>query len=131
MRTRPPSITVVAWFLIVMGVISLAITSLMLNNPQVLELMRKNLLPIPVQYAMTYTGLAVILVSGVAMLKGHNWGRMLYVIWTSIGFVIGVAASPAKASMIPGLAVFLVIVYFLFRPSANAYFSPAEPGGNP
>jgi len=85
--------------------------------------MAKNLLPIPVQFAMLYGGLFITIVAGIAMLKGMNWGRFLYVIWSVVGFLIGFTTSPMKAAMIPGLVVFGIFTFFLFRPKANEYFS--------
>jgi len=133
MRTRPTSITVIAWILILFGGISLVTTTLMINNgmidevmidnPAARELLSKSLIPIPVQYAVTYVGLLVMLVSGVAMLKGQNWGRWLYVVGTAAGFLIGIITSPLKEAMIPGFVVFVVVTFFLFRPKANKYYS--------
>jgi hypothetical protein len=98
----------------------------MINNPVVQDLMAKNPIPVPVQYAMSYIGLLVTIGSGIAMLKGANWARYLYVIWNLVGFVIGIATSPMKAAMIPSFVVFLVIAFFLFRPKATAFFVPHE-----
>ena len=134
MRTRPTSITVVAWILILMGGISLVTTTLMIDkidkvmidNPAARELISKSPIPVPVQYAMTYVGLLIMLVSGIAILKGQNWGRWLYVVGTAVGFLIGIIASPLKEAMISGFVVFVVVTFFLFRPKANAYFSDTE-----
>jgi hypothetical protein len=70
---------------------------------------------------MIYVGLLVTMISGLAMLKGQNWARLLYVIWGAVGGLIGVATSPMKTAMIPGFVIYLVFV-FLFRPNANQYF---------
>jgi hypothetical protein len=136
MRTRPASITVIAWILILLGGISLVTTTLVINsaiidkvmidNPAARELMSKSPIPVPVQYAMAYVGLLIMIVSGVAMLKGQNWGRWLYVVGTAVGFLIGIATSPLKEAMIPGFVVFVVVTFFLFRPNANKYFSDTE-----
>jgi hypothetical protein len=130
MRTRPTSITVIAWILILMGGISLVTTTLMIDtvttNPAVRELLSKSPIPVPVQYAMTYVALLVTLASGVAVLKGQNWGRWLYVVGTALGFLIGIMTSPLKSAMIPGFVVFVVVAFFLFRPKANKYFSDQE-----
>ena len=123
MKKRPTSITVIAWILIVMCGISLITSTISLNNPMAKELMSRSPISIPIQYAMMYVGLLIILISGIAMLKGQNWARLLYVIWSIIGFVIGIATSPMKAAMIPGFVVFLIIAFFLFRPKANEYFA--------
>ena len=134
MRTRPTSITVIAWILILMGGISLVtmtlmidkIDKVMIDNPAARELISKSAISVPVQYAMTYVGLLIMLVSGVAMLKGQNWGRWLYVVGTAVGFLIGIITSPLKEAMIPGFVVFVVVTFFLFRPKANEYFSDTE-----
>lgn len=125
MEKRPTAISVIAWILIVTGGISLITCSASLNNPMVKEIMAKSLIPIPIQYAMMYVGLFVSIASGIGMLKKHNWARFLYVIWGSMGFLISLFTSPMKTALIPGLLFFAVIVFFLFRPNANKYFSTA------
>lgn len=126
MKNRPTSISVIAWFLIVMGGISLITTTVMINNPMMNDVMSKSSIPIPIQHAMSYLGLLIMIVSGIAMLKGCNWARFLYIIWNIIGFFVGIATSPMKAAMIPGFVFFLVIAFFLFRPKANIFFLSAE-----
>jgi len=127
MGNRPRSVTIIAWVLIVLGGISLITTTLMLDNPQARELMSQNLLPIPLQYAMTYISLLIMLISGIAMLKGRNWGRYLYVIATGLSFLIGVVTSPMKAALIPGFVLFVIVCFFLFRAKANEYFASPKP----
>jgi len=90
------------------------------------ELMSRSIMPISIQYLMMYVGLLIMIVCGIAMLKGQNWARLLYVIWSIIGFVIGIATSPMKAAMIPGIVIFLIAVFFLFRPKAKVYFAGTE-----
>ena len=123
MKPRPTSITVISWILIVTGSITLITTAATLNNPVVKELMGRNPIPISIQYAMLYGGLLVTIISGFAMLRGHNWGRLLYVIWSAVGSVIGLATTPMKMAILPGLVFYVVIVFFLFRPKANQFFA--------
>src|SRR4051794_39364912 len=123
-QPRPTSVTVISWILIVTGTISLITTTVMINNPMARELMAKSPIPIPLQFAMSYVGLLMTLVSGAAMLKGCNWARLLYVIWSICGFLISRLTSPMKFALIPGLFVFALIAFFLFRPKANQFFSP-------
>jgi hypothetical protein len=120
---RPVSVTVIAWILLVTGGLSLVTSFFTMDNPQVRELMAKSPLPIPLQYVLMYLGLTISLVSGFAMLRGCDWGRKLYVGWSCVGFLIGFATSPMKFALMPGLVFFIVIVFFLFRPRANAYFT--------
>jgi len=123
---RPTSVSVIAWFLIVTSGISFVTSTVSLNNPMARELMAKSPLPIALQFMMLYVELAINIVSGIAMLKGQNWARFLYVGWSAIGFVIGILTSPMKTAMIPGLVILAIITFFLFRPKANEYFSPME-----
>lgn len=119
---RPTAVSVISWILIVVSVLNLLTTTVSANHPLVLELMKKNPLPIPAQFAMIYIGLTVSLVSGIAMLGGHNWGRWLYAIWGSLGMIFGVATSPIKTMMIPGIILFVVMVCFLFQPATSRFF---------
>ncbi|MBD3263869.1 MAG: hypothetical protein GF375_02050 [Candidatus Omnitrophica bacterium] len=125
MSKRPVVITVIAWFLIVTGVLSVFGYLMTLDNPAAREVMSKNPLPMPVQYALMWIGTAVSIASGIGMLKGKAWGRLLYVVWGIIGFLVGLVASPVKVAMVPGLVIFAVIVFFLFRPNSNKYFMRA------
>lgn len=125
MKQRPTSITVVSWVLIVLGAISLIGTIITMNNPAATELMSRSAIPVLVQYVLTYIGIVIMVACGIMMLKGQGWARFLYVVWTMIGFVIGLLTAPVKVAMVPGLVVFLIIVFFLFRRAANEYFRPA------
>lgn len=124
MTQRPLSISIISWVLIVIGSVSLITTTAMINNPTARDIMAQNPMPLPIQYAMSYLGLAIMIVSGAAMLKGRNWARYLYVISSLIVFALGFATSPIKATLIPGFVVFLVVAFLLFRPKANAFFTP-------
>lgn len=126
MKKRPTSISVIAWFLIVSGGISAITCTMALNNPMVKEIMSRSLLPLSVQYVMMFTGLVITVICGISILKGQNWSRYLYAIWSIIGYVIGLTTSPMKAALIPGVILFLVITFVLFRPKANVYFLPSE-----
>jgi hypothetical protein len=123
---RPTSVNIIAWFLIVTGLISLVFSYFSLSNPMAQELMAKNLLPIPLQYVLMFLGLVISVVSGFALRKGQNWARQLYVGWSVLGLLIGLATAPGKPALIPGALVLAIIAFFLYRPSANAYFVPQK-----
>jgi hypothetical protein len=125
MKSRPRSITVISWLLIITGIIAIISTiaaSTMLDSAVTYDLLSKSPISIPVQYVIGYISLAITVVSGFAMLKGHNWARLLYVAGHAIGIVFGLVTSPVRAAMIPGILFFIVIAFFLFRPKANEYF---------
>jgi hypothetical protein len=87
--------------------------------------------PIPVlaQFAIVYVWAGVMLASGLGMRKGHNWARLLYVIWGAVGCVIGLVTSPTKLAVIPSLVFYGIIVFFLFRPKVQEYFGRGEAAG--
>lgn len=128
MRKRPTSVTVICFILIALGAISLISSVINLNNPMARDLMGRSPIPIPVQHVIMFTGLLITLLSGILMLKGTNWARMLYVVWSVLAFGFGLATSPMKAALIPGVVVFAVMAFFLFRPKANEFFNPKEAG---
>ncbi|MBI5191137.1 MAG: hypothetical protein HZA22_10725 [Nitrospirae bacterium] len=123
MTKRPLAVTIISWFLIVGGVISVFSISFSLNNPIARDMMSKSLLPLPVQVAMVYVGVVIGITSGVAMLKCRKWGRTLYVSWSALGFLVSLVTSPLRLMLIPSILVFGIMVYFLFRPDANEYFN--------
>ena len=66
------------------------------------ELMAKSMVPIPAQYFMMFAGLLVSIVSGIFMLKGANWARMLYIIWSALGVLLPPHYQPGEARSHPG-----------------------------
>jgi len=130
MKNRPKSISIIAWSLIVIGGISLISTSAMINNPIARDLMENSPISVPIQYIISYIGILITIISSIAMLKGKNWSRYLYIIWSLIGFAFGVMTSPIKTAMIPGFVVFLVAAFFLLRPEANEFFKQSMEASN-
>ncbi|MGC2423430.1 MAG: hypothetical protein WA666_03635 [Nitrospirota bacterium] len=124
MKKRPISISIIAWYLIATSPLALFFAVRGFNDPAVKQLMSQNPMPIPVQYFQLLSSLLISFVCGIAMLKGRNWSRYLYVIWGAIGFIIGIVITPFKVMMIPGILILLVVVFFLFRPKANEFFRP-------
>jgi len=131
MQTRPKSVVIVSWFLIVTGVSSVIMTLATWNNELKEELMAKSTLPPSVQYAIQAIGLLVMIVCGISMLRGKPWARTTYVAWSVVGLAISVFTSPFKMMLIPGALLLLVVSYLLYRPAANAFFAgTAQPQGD-
>jgi len=122
---RPTSVTVIGWLILVFGILgSLSIPMMfVIRSPAVAEAMAKNLMPIPIQYAIAIVGVGVQLVSGYFILCGKNWARLLYVIWSAFGLANGFFSTQMKIAMSPSIVIFFLIAFFLFRPDANAFFA--------
>ena len=60
------------------------------------------------------------IVAGVFMLPGRNWARWLAVAW--IGFHVVLSAFHPVMELVFHVALFVVIVYVLFRPASRNFF---------
>ncbi|WP_417760349.1 hypothetical protein [Shewanella sp.] len=129
MKERPTSVTIIGWYLVVVSLLSLMTGMLTLNNPIAQQMMQSNALPVAFQYLFSATALFVLVINGFLLLKGNNVGRWLYIGWHLFSFALSMFNLSSKAVLIPGLIIFLLITFLLFRPNANAYFAkqPEEP----
>jgi len=75
------------------------------------------------EHIIEYFDVFVLIVSAIGMLKGLNWARMLYSIWGIILMIIYLVTSPSILVLIPGVILYITMVFFLFRPAANKYFA--------
>jgi cytochrome b subunit of formate dehydrogenase len=62
--------------------------------------------------------------SGVFMLYGFDWARWLLVVWLVFHVILSVLHSPFQ--LLVHSLLFAVVLYFLFRPPASAYFRGAR-----
>jgi uncharacterized membrane protein len=109
MRKRPPSITVISWLFIVVGIVALLYH-----------------LQHPFEEGLVWVCCVRVLavVCGVFMLRGSNWARWLLVVW--IGYHIVLSALHSLFEVVIHSLLFGVVVYFLFRRQAAAYFRGAK-----
>lgn len=126
MKTRPTSVTVISWFLIITGLISGIMSFVMRDTPEVQAAMAQHPLPVHYQYVLLYVGLAISIISALLMLQGINAGRLLYTGWGTIGLIIGFATSPTPMILIPGTVIFGLFVALLFSKKASAFFQPSS-----
>jgi len=122
MKTRPTSVTVISWISIVLATLSLISTLRLLSNPKFRELVALTHVPIPVQIVLMFAEIFMMFISGVAMLQGHNWGRLLCVAGTLL-IEVHVLIVPKNSHLTQG-ALWLVLIYlFLYLPKANRFFT--------
>ena len=103
---RPRSITIISWLFIIFGSIALL----------------SGVLPFRDLMSHWYVHLSrlLMIVAGVFMLKGHNWARWLLVLWVTFHIVI--SALHSMLFLLMHVVIFSVILYFVFRRRASAYF---------
>lgn len=130
MNSRPLSVTIVAWFLIVTSVVAIVSIPFTLDNPLAHALMERSPVPVAVQLAINYAGMAIGLISGIFILRRENWARVLYVAWGVIGLVVGLFTAPLKSPLLLGALLLAAIAFILFRPPADAWFGKSYFGGS-
>ena len=123
MNPRPRSITIISWFLIIAGVLSLISGVVNTQNTQALALMAQSKIPVNIQLLFVFLGGGATLASGVLILKGRSLGRLVYIGWTVVSLIVSLFISQHKLMILPGLAFALLIIFFLFRPKANEFLN--------
>jgi hypothetical protein len=116
MKQRPRSITIISWIFIIFGSISLLSGLLPFGEITVAQRIAELK-----GHWMVHLSRILAVVGGVFMLYGRNWARWLIVVW--ILFHIVISALHSLTQLLIHAVIFTVILYFLFRREASAYFS--------
>ncbi|MCA8495351.1 hypothetical protein [Burkholderia arboris] len=121
---RPISLTILAWIIIVTNAITCVYTPFSTGMPTTQALMSHYLLPVWATFGISMIIEAANVVIGIAILKGREWSRMAYIVTFVFGIAFSLINMPASmlAVLIPGVLLFALFVYLLFRRPATAYF---------
>ncbi|MBI4287717.1 MAG: hypothetical protein HY671_04710 [Chloroflexi bacterium] len=119
---RPASVTIIAWVTVVSGGVSLATAPLTLITPEGLRALQIQPVSPAVAIAAGVIGGIVNLAAGLAMLKGLNWSRVLFVYYGLASTIFTLAAYGLQPIQIVGIVVYLIFVVLLLRPRASSYF---------
>ena len=120
MVQRPRSITIISWFFLIFGSIAL-ISGLLPPDSLTLAQLKG--------HWMVHLSRFLSIVAGLFMLRGHNWARWLLV--ALIAFHIVLSALHSVLQLLIHVAIFTVILFFLFRRPASSYFSATKMHKNP
>lgn len=127
---RPRALTNVGSLLVVLGTISLLLVLVMPFVPLPARSATGALLPHRVTQVLEGISALVNVVAGVAILRGCDWGRKLYVAVALAGLAIGLANGPTVVAVIPAAVVVLAFTFFLFRSEASTYFHRSAERGD-
>lgn len=116
MKARPLSVTIIAWLFMIFGSIALLSGLLPFAGASLTQLIAE----FKMHWMVHLSRLAQI-ISGLFMLRGHNWARWLLVVWVAFHIVVG--ALHGWIQLLTHVVIFSVILLFLFRPRANQYFA--------
>ena len=155
---RPTSLTVVGWFLIVGSALALFFMAATLNwlfGPYPIpityllhwpygfagkSLRVPYLLPMWPTFAFGVIVSVVKFVAGIAMLKGREWSRKVYIAISVLGFSVALVDLPATIINVSDTApmflilealVFALFVHLLHQPQAAEYFGQANVSSRP
>jgi hypothetical protein len=123
MKTRPLSMTIIGWLLVVLSLFGLYGILTMGSNPIAMKMLQQMHVPLAAEQAYGVVGAAIDLVCAYGILKGLPWSRVLYVTWGVIGLFVGFYISPMKAAVVFALVILMVVAGFLWTNTANDWFS--------
>ena len=115
MKARPLSITIIGWLFMLFGCIALISGLLPFGGANTAQLIAEFKM-----HWMVHLSRVAAVVSGLFMLRGHNWARWLLVAWIAFHIVVG--ALHGWLQLVTHVAIFSVILFFLFRRNASEYF---------
>ena len=120
MNKRPPSVTLISWVFIALGVIPIVINLL----PPIGEAAAQHLAEArpqhPVQDVLIAAVRLLAVLGGTFMLRGANWARWLLLAWVGFHIYVGFLHS-VFAGLVHG-GLFSVMAYCLFRLQVTDYF---------
>jgi hypothetical protein len=123
MEKRPLSLTIIAWFLIVVSLIGLYGVITMGSNPVAMKMLEQSHVPLMFQQVWGVINCIVTLICAYGILKGFPWSRVLYVAWSVISLVVGFFTSPMKVVLVLSVIFLVVIAAFLFSLRGNEWFA--------
>lgn len=95
----------------------------MTSNPISIKMVAQSGLPLILFQVNAAIGGIVTAASAYGIWKGLAWSRLLYLGWSVIGLAFSFQTSPAKSVTLLGAMFVVIIGFFLFRASANRWFS--------
>jgi hypothetical protein len=120
MTKRPLSITVISWIFMAFGGIALSISLLPLVDSSAANRIAEHRF----EFWLSPIIQLLALISGVFMLYGFNWARWLLVVWVGYHIILSALHSPLE--LLVHTLLFAVVLYFIFRSQASAYFRGAR-----
>jgi len=124
MAQRHRSIAVIAWIFIAVGTAGLLKDLWPLLSPNAASQLAKLKADGLADLGPAWTSRLLAILGGVGLLRGYNWARWLLVVW--MVFHIGLSALHSPGELLVHAAIFIPILYLLFRRSTTSYFDGAN-----
>lgn len=137
---RPRSITLIAWLAFLYGVLSLGWKVRVVLSPEMYALTRDFFvtlnegalvqLPFEAHMAHGFTSSAAFAVGGVFMLLGHNWARLLLLIWPLTALALTFSVSGLSLPLGLKTLTYCLLAFFLLRGASATYFQARQAGAD-
>lgn len=121
---RPTGVTVVSSLLMLLGGLGVVVIGIGFQHLAAKEALSG------------FFGSAWLLLCGIAMWRGHNWGRWLYVLFEPAWMIAEGLITGFEPEQLTGLGLYAIVVFVITRPAATRFFGttlflrdePAEDG---
>lgn len=122
-KKRPTSVAVIAWIIIVVHGLSLVITPLGYTMPVVRQALEAVGVSVAIAVLWAIVSGAIGLVSGIAILKGINWGRWLFLCFYPLSLVISWWLYGFRLTYIISIIFYIIVLVLLTAPAASTFFA--------
>lgn len=121
--SKPMSIKIITWYLIICGIISIVMLPLVYNVPYIYKSAAALTLKVDSYTEVSFiTGLSM-LISGILIYKRKNAGAKIYAFMIPIALLTMVFIYNTKSIVFSGFVMYFIIMYFLFNKTGKSYFS--------
>ena len=72
-------------------------------------------------YVISFSSVFITLISGIFILRGHNWARWLYINWSIFSIMYAAANVGLSARLLPSV-IFVLVMGLLITVGAGNYF---------
>ncbi len=130
--SRPISLTIFCWFLVGAGAWTLLALPLSLNSRGSMQLVQMMGISPTAMISLNIASSLLNLIAGIAMLRRHNAGRVLYLVGAPILLVATLIfyGFSFQVFVFLGMIVYGLFVVLLTRESVSDYFSRVEPAAD-
>jgi hypothetical protein len=116
----PPSIRVIGWIFIAVGVVSMFKDLWPLLTPDAARQVAKLKADGLADLGPAWTSRLLAIVGGAGVLHGRNWARWLLVAW--MAFHLGLSLLHSVTELLLHAVIFTPLLFLLFRRSSEPYF---------
>ncbi len=129
-RQRPGGVTIIAWYTIVNSLLHAAMFPKLMSTSVGRNVLHAVGIPLSVAIGWACASRFIHILAGVAMLRQHNWGRLLYLSFVPVALFLTVALYGVHLYDVVAIVIYGGFFILLTRPSVAAFFNYKTPKVN-